>query len=85
MCVYFVCRTRCVSLSLFLKALILVPVVVFFISCVFVPFRALTAKQECVTDEETGTQTAVLTIRGLGAQRVTLSTFAIASKQTAAR
>lgn len=42
-------------------------------------------KQECVTDEQTGTQTAVLNIRGLGAQRVTLSTFAIASKQTAAR
>ena len=41
--------------------------------------------QEYVTDEQTGTQTAVLNIRGLGAQRVTLSTFAIASKQTAAR
>eukprot|EP00752_Nemacystus_decipiens_P011318 g10058.t1 len=41
--------------------------------------------EECVTDEQTGTQTAVLNIRGLGAQRVTLSTFAIASKQTAAR
>lgn len=41
--------------------------------------------QECLTDEQTGTQTAVLNIRGLGTQRVTLSTFAIASKQTAAR
>ena len=51
----------------------------------FLSFRSLTAEQECVTDEETGTQTAVLNIRGLGAQRVTLSTFAIASKQTAAR
>ncbi|CAM9413811.1 unnamed protein product [Ascophyllum nodosum] len=41
--------------------------------------------QDCITDEDTGTQTAVVNIRGIGAQRVTLSTFAIASKQTAAR
>ncbi|CAM9279367.1 unnamed protein product, partial [Hapterophycus canaliculatus] len=41
--------------------------------------------EECLTDEQSGTQTAVLNIRGLGTQRVTLSTFAIASKQTAAR
>ena len=51
----------------------------------FPSFHTPTVKQECVTDEQTGTQTAVLNIRGLGAQRVTLSTFAIASKQTAAR